>query len=151
MTISNSTQPGLAWWKRLIERFRQQEKGQSLVEFAMVLPIMLVLMFALVDFGRAFHTWLVVTNAAREGARAGAVQHDAGQIQSRIHDSMGSLDSSRLTITLNNVQGPRGEAVEVDLSYDFEFVTPLGPMVSAMSGGNVSAPDIGGSSSMRLE
>jgi Flp pilus assembly protein TadG len=137
--------------RRLFFRTRTNESGQTLVEFSLILPFMLVLIFALVDFGRAFHTWLVVTNAAREGARAAATQKDMNQIQTRINDSLGSLDSSKLTITLTNVQGTRGEPIEVDLAYDFEFVTPLGGMASVLSGGNVGAPTINGHSSMRLE
>ncbi|MCH8921013.1 MAG: pilus assembly protein, partial [Chloroflexi bacterium] len=50
---------------------RNGEKGQSLVEFAMVIPIFLILVFAIVDFGMGFHAWITVTNAAREGARIG--------------------------------------------------------------------------------
>ena len=59
-----------------MRRFRETEAGQSLVEFTMILPLFLVLLFGMVDFGRAFYTWLLVTNAAREGARIAAVQSD---------------------------------------------------------------------------
>lgn len=136
---------------RLFRRSQDTERGQTLVEFALILPIMLLLIFALVDFGRAFHTWLVVTNSAREGARVGAVQGDTGEIQSRINDSMASLDTSRLSITLTNAEGDRGDQVEVDLVYDFEFVTPIGGLVSIVSGGTMSSPDISAHASMRLE
>ena len=61
-----------AWSRRLPKWFRESERGQSLVEFTMILPILLILLFALVDFGRAFYTWMLVTNAAREGARQDA-------------------------------------------------------------------------------
>jgi hypothetical protein len=44
--------------------------GQSLVEMAMVLPVLAFLTFGLVDFGRAYYFQVAVTNAAREGARA---------------------------------------------------------------------------------
>ena len=145
----------IARCKRVItwpfRRLRQTEAGQSLVEFSLVLPLMLIMLFALVDFGRAFHTWLMVTNAAREGARAAATQQDVGQIQTRINDSMQGLDTSRLQITVNNVQGPRGDVVEVDLAYDFNFVTPIGGMMTFLSGGAISAPTISSHSSMRLE
>jgi Flp pilus assembly protein TadG len=144
MNHPEQARPKLPLWKRPFFRVRTTESGQTLVEFSMVLPIMLVLIFALVDFGRAFHTWLVVTNAAREGARTAAVQ-------TRITESAASLDTSRLTITASNIQGARGETVEIDLAYDFEFVTPLGGLLSVISGGNLSAPAITGQSSMRLE
>lgn len=131
--------------------FRESATGQSLAEFALVLPLMLVLLFALVDFGRAFHAWLLVTNAAREGARAGATQQDDAQIRTRVNDSIDGLDSARLNIALTNVQGPRGETIEVDLAYDFEFVTPIGGLMSVVSAGTLDAPTISSHSSMRLE
>ncbi len=112
--------------------------------------MMLILMFGIVDFGRAFHTWLTVTNAAREGARVGATQVPAATITTRISDAMGPLGTTRLTTTLGNVQGPRGQAVTVDLTYNFSFATPIGPLVSLI-GGSLSTPAITAHSSMRLE
>ncbi len=130
--------------------WRKTETGQTLVEFALVLPMLLILMFGIVDFGRAFYTWLTVTNAAREGARVGATQMDTSTINTRISDAMGPLGTSDLVITLGNVQGPRGEPITVDLVYDFDFVTPIGPLV-ALAGGSLSTPTISGHASMRLE
>lgn len=128
-----------------------REAGQTLVEFALILPIMLLLIFALVDFGRGFYTWLILTNGAREGARVGATQQDYNAIVTRIQEATGTLDQDRLTITLTNVQGPRGEPIEVDLEYDFEFVTPIGGILNIVSGGNLDAPTITAHASMRLE
>jgi Flp pilus assembly protein TadG len=127
------------------------ERGQTLVEFSMILPLMLVLLFALVDFGRGFHTWLVVTNAAREGARVAATQKDYATIQTRIYDSLGSLDPADLDIDPTNVQGARGEAVEIDLTYEFEYVTPIGGIINFMTGGSLDTPVISSHASMRLE
>jgi len=127
------------------------ERGQALVEFAMVMPIMLLLLFALVDFGRAFYSWLLITNAAREGARVAATQSPLTDVQTRIYGAASALDSSAITITTTNVQGPRGESVEVDLTYDFSFVTPIGNIVSLLGGGALATPAINGHSSMRLE
>ena len=53
-----------------------KKRGQSLVEMALVLPILLLLVAAIADFGRAFNSYIVITNAAREGARfAARVDH----------------------------------------------------------------------------
>lgn len=49
-----------------LKNFRQ--KGQSLVEFALVLPLLLMLVLGAIDFGRLFYTKIIITNAAREGA-----------------------------------------------------------------------------------
>lgn len=139
--------------RRIRNRARdgKQELGQTLVEFSLILPVMLLMLFALVDFGRAFHTWLLVTNAAREGARVAATQKDYSTIQTRIYDSLGSLDPAKLDITPTNVQGVRGDPVEIDLVYEFEFVTPIGGIVNIISGGNLDTPTIESHASMRLE
>ncbi|MEX0781453.1 MAG: TadE/TadG family type IV pilus assembly protein [Dehalococcoidia bacterium] len=143
------------WWTR----WRETDAGQTLVEFSLILPLMLVLLFALVDFGRGFYTWLIVTNAAREGARAGATQMDVPSIEAKIYDSFCSdyaggdcgLDETLLSIAVANAQGPRGEAIEVDLSYDFEFVTPMGDILVLLGGSAIANPTITAHSSMRLE
>jgi Flp pilus assembly protein TadG len=46
----------------------QHPRGQSLIEFALLLPLLLVLIVSAIEFGRLFHTKIVITNAAREGA-----------------------------------------------------------------------------------
>ena len=50
----------------------RSERGQSLVELALVLPLLILLLAGMVDFGRAFSNYIVITNAAREGARMAA-------------------------------------------------------------------------------
>lgn len=137
--------------RAFFRRIRETDAGQALVEFALVLPVMLLMLFALVDFGRGFYSWLIVTNAAREGARVGATQKPLTDIQQRITDSAAGIDTSDLTITVTNVQGPRGQPIVVDLSYDFTFVTPIGNILNLMSGGTLNAPTITSTASMRLE
>lgn len=143
---------------RLARRLRQNEKGQALVEFTMILPLFLLLLFAMVDFGRAFYTWLVVTNAAREGARIAAVQSDDATINGRIYQSFCSnypssctLDPAKLSISKTNVQGSRGTPVKIDLTYNFQYATPIGAVLNFMSGGSIATPVIKAHTSMRLE
>jgi Flp pilus assembly protein TadG len=54
-------------------RFIRDARGQSLVEFALILPMMLVVMFMITEFGRALYTYNVLASAARAGARAAVV------------------------------------------------------------------------------
>ena len=56
----------------------RSSKGQSLIEFALILPFLLVLIGGVVDFGLSLFVGHVIQNAAREGARAGAVLHPEG-------------------------------------------------------------------------
>lgn len=145
---------------RCLRNWRETEAGQSLVEFAFILPAFLLLLFAMVDFGRGFYSWLVVTQAAREGARAAAVQLDNNGINAKIYGSFCStgappsgcaLDTSKLTITKTNVQGARGSQATVQVRYTFSYVTPIGGIVRLVSGGSLTAPTISSTASMRLE
>lgn len=65
---------------RLVTRMRS-ERGAELVEFAFVLPLLLLLGLGICDFGMLFQRYEIVTNAAREGARAGAVGLTQQQIE----------------------------------------------------------------------
>ncbi len=134
-------------------RFRQSEAGQSLVEFTLVLPLLLVMLFAIVDFGRAFYTDSILTNAAREGARMAAVQGDSNQINSAVTNAMGGLTttSPTLTKTYTNVQAAKGSTATVQLQYKFTYVTPISPLLSLIGGSSIANPTLTSTSSMRLE
>jgi Flp pilus assembly protein TadG len=57
----------------------RDERGQTFTELAMVLPILIVLVLAIAQFGVAFNNYLTLTDAARAAARKGAVSRDAGR------------------------------------------------------------------------
>ena len=54
---------------------KKSTKGQSLVEFALILPLFMLIVLGIFDFGRAIYAYSALHNAAREGARYGAVHH----------------------------------------------------------------------------
>lgn len=141
----------------MLKRFRRArggggERGQSLAEFALVLPIFLILIFAIVDFGMGFHSWITVTNSAREGARLGAVRADAPSIEQRVRDTADTLDQAQLTVSVTNAQGDPGESVVVDVDYQYDLITPLAGVVSFLTGDTIG-PTLTFSSTadMRLE
>ncbi len=140
----------LAIIKRISGRRGKGEGGQSLVEFAFVLPIFLLVLFAIIDFGMAFHAWIAVTNSAREGGRLGAV-HPAldeegspcfGQgslaqcIKDRVRDTAGNIGDD-LSVTVTNADGLPGESVVVDVSYEYSLITPMAGIVDMISGGGI--------------
>jgi len=139
-------------FKRLNRKDSRGERGQGMVEFVLVLPIFLLLLFAIIDFGMGFHAWLTVTNSAREGARLGAVRGTQAQIVTRVQDTSDSLDQSNMTITVTNAQGTPGSSVIVDVDYDYTLITPLDNILGIISGGSVG-PSVTFSSTadMRLE
>jgi hypothetical protein len=62
---------------RNLHRHRDNgSRGQELVEFAIMLPLLLLIVFGMLDLGRLFHALITVTNAAREGARYGTIFPD---------------------------------------------------------------------------
>ena len=63
-------------------RFRGR-KGQSLVEFALILPVLLLVLFGVFDFGRAIYAYNAVSNSAREGGRTAVVNQTASEIRDR--------------------------------------------------------------------
>jgi len=69
----------------------KSESGQALVEFALILPIVVLLLFGIVEFGRIFHSYLVVTSSAREGARKAAVTQNIAAIEAVIASASASL------------------------------------------------------------
>ena len=56
------------WFRKKFHRIPKNLRAQSVIEFALTLPLILVLVLGMVDFGRIFFTKMILTNAAREGA-----------------------------------------------------------------------------------
>lgn len=101
------------------------DKGQSIVEFAMVVPMLVLILFGILECGRMFNCWLVAENAAREGARLGAVQASAADITTRVRAVSPTLETARTTVEVINAQGAPGTSVTVRVRYSFQFVVPL--------------------------
>lgn len=137
--------------RRALSKLRSTEAGQTLVEFTLVLPMLLILLFAIVDFGRAFYAWNIVTNGAREGARAAAVQGSTSDVNTAVTNATSGLDQTLVTKTYSNVQGPRGETVTVTVNYAYSYVTPLSPLLSLLGGSSLATPTISSTAQMRLE
>jgi len=62
----------------MTRRSRRSSRGQGLVEFALILPVLILIFMGIVDFGRAIYAYNSVSNAAREGARVGIVDQGTG-------------------------------------------------------------------------
>ncbi len=65
---------------------RRSQRGVALVEFAIVLPFLIVLLFSVWELGRIFDAWLVVTNGAREGARYAVATSDDAVVRTKVED-----------------------------------------------------------------
>ncbi len=105
----------------------RKQRGQAAVEFALLLPVLALLALGLVDLGRAFYFQETITNAAREGARYGALTKDVttGQIQAAALGEVGSLSGVSATAWLKEDAVIMGKYVEVKTDYNFTLITPL--------------------------
>ncbi len=131
-------------------RRRRGEWGQSLVEFALVLPLFLVLLLGTIDFGWALRAYITATNAAREGARLGVTGASAADITLRTEERANGL--SPLTITVDGAAGQSGSSVTVRVTYDYDYITPIGGLLSGLSMGTLPDPlPMSTKTTMRLE
>lgn len=99
-----------------------EKRGQALVEFALVVPLVLLLALGIVEFGRAWNAHQVLTDAAREAARTAVVDDDRVTedsvilvVRHALHRA--SLDADRAEITVSGWRGGRGTPATVDIAY----------------------------------
>ncbi len=101
---------------------RKGTKGQSLVEFALVVPILLVLLIGIAEFGRAWMTRNIMTGAAREAVRIAAVRNGSGTTDNtwrgRADEVLTSAGITGATVALAD-SGAAFGTVTVTVTYDF--------------------------------
>jgi Flp pilus assembly protein TadG len=104
------------------------------VEFALVLPLVLIVTLALVQVGLFVRDRQLVEAAARAGARAAAIQADPAEVRSAALTAAPGLDPARTSITIAR-SGSRGDPVEVRVTYRDPARVPL---VGWLTGGGVT-------------
>jgi Flp pilus assembly protein TadG len=87
-----------------LNRLRRKEDGQALVEFAFVVPVLLLLVLGIIQFGILFNNYITLTDAVRAGARQAAVSRmlpNPTQVTTdRVRRSAAGLDSNKLTVSV---------------------------------------------------
>ncbi len=100
------------------------ERGTALIEFTLILPLLLVMTVAVVDFGRAFFVKNVVSQAAREGVRLRAVSSsaDSALVRDRV---LQVANASNVTVTSLSITGPdASRQVAVTVTAEFNWIFP---------------------------
>ena len=126
-----------------LRKFGTSDRAAAMVEFAIVLPVLLLIVFGIVDFGRALYTLNDLTAAAREGARKAAVQlpdPTTAAVQTTIKSTVkayviafggDSLTDSGITVTFNpSAATATLQSITVTIvNYPFKPITPLAGMI----------------------
>ena len=141
--------------RRLLHRIRR-EQGTALIETAFVLPIMLLVCVGILEFGRAYQTWQVVTNASREGARVAILpEYPDTSVTARVRTYLknGGLPASIVddttktkvlitatTIPVDAAGTVTASAARIVVEYPFEFMVlqPVAQLV--VNGSTAGAP-----------
>jgi Flp pilus assembly protein TadG len=125
--------------------------GQSLVEFAIILTVILLLILGSIDLGRGIYAFSVIQNAAREGARYGSVNPNQSGIIAAARRLAHGLDTSMMTVHPPNFIDIDSDSdydlVQVNVTYTF---SPVTPMLAQLLGGG-SGITLTSSSQMVLE
>lgn len=138
------------------EMILKRQNGAAAVEFAIILPILIVLVFGIIEFGLALYDKAVITNASREGARAGIVfkvpaVSDAeitAVIDSYCQNNLvtfGAVTDATTTITREGASAS-GDNLTVTVAYTYDYLLLPG-FISSLTGGlNMNATTV-----MRME
>lgn len=122
----------------------RSEKGAAAVEMALILPVLILLLLGIMEFGRAFNTQVTLTNAARESVRVMSIAKNAQDSRASAISAAGTLSpgltSSNIAIAIPGSTStdpcPAGSTATVTLSYSLNSLTGIaGPF--AMTGKGV--------------
>jgi Flp pilus assembly protein TadG len=126
----------------LHRKLREDSRGQALVEFALVVPILMLLLLGIVDFARAWNVYEVLTDAAREGARVIVVDNGLSNDDAIIRIQEAGARAG-ITIAATDVQitetdlttGSKATTVRIEYQHRLQFV---GALMSLVGDGNIT-------------
>jgi Flp pilus assembly protein TadG len=111
----------------------RNQQGQTMTEFALVLPVLALLLFAVIQFGIVFNNYVTLTDATRAGARKAAVSRQtsdpAGVTETAVRDSASGLKSSDLAVTVTSTWAASSD-VSVTATYPYS-ISLLGLVVKS--------------------
>lgn len=106
---------------------RKAERGQSMIEVAIAIPLLILIVAGILDLGRAYFTYIALSDAAAEGAAYAAIHpQDTAQIIERTVDSSGGLVVLEPDMVSVGYAGlSAGSPVTVAVRYDYDLLTPI--------------------------
>jgi len=129
----------------LIKRLRKSDAGSEIIEMTIVLPLLLALLFGIVEFGFLFQRYVFLTNAAAEGARVASLPgYTQADVQARVaaYAAASNITGVSATSVASPIPAPGGtwpgSQVTVTYVYNYQFI---GPIATLLSGGSL-APSV---------
>ena len=105
----------------------EKHPGQSLIELALILPVLMFILVGIVDFGSVFNAYIIITNVAREGARYGAMHPNKDDIKDYVtNEAAGSgisIEDDDIEVEFPNDTSEPGNPIRVTVTYDFPLIT----------------------------
>lgn len=105
----------------------KNQKGQALVEFAIILPILILILMAIMEFGIMLNCYLTIHNSAREGARIAIIGATDAQIRDVIISTSPTLNVNDLSINITPSEGSRksGDTLQISVDYNYHMISPV--------------------------
>lgn len=102
-------------------------RGQSLVETAIILPIIILIVMGIIEFGLIFNSYIIIANASREGARKAALGGTDSEIVQVVENMTTTLKLSNMNISVSPSFNSRkhGTQVKVEVVYRAGLITPV--------------------------
>lgn len=119
----------------LIRRLRKSEMGQAMVEFALCLPLVLMILSAVIDFGWVFMHELTLSTAVREGARTAVTSVSDGSYADKAREKVRSTasvcnnGSLSVTVSATNPSHPSDGDIQVSATYEVQMLTPMAKLI----------------------
>ena len=110
---------------RNIRAILKRKHGQAIVEFALILPVFILILLGIMEFGLVFHQYLIVTAASREGARVAALGGTDAETVTMVKASAASINTGQLTTTITPAARVKGQTVSVQVTNPVTIRAPV--------------------------
>lgn len=119
-----------------LRRYLSSRKGQSAVELALILPVLVLLLVGLLQVGLIMEDFLQLQTATEEGARAAMLGESDAQIAQAVDQSAPRLDPNSLTVTVTPTSADRTPGTEVTVTTDYPITIDI-PLLQSLLGSGI--------------
>jgi Flp pilus assembly protein TadG len=110
-----------------MSRLKRDDRGAVMVEFAIILPVLLLILLGIIEFGRAYNAQVSIQAAAREGARELALRHSSTAVENATRDGAPSVTIDSIAPAPCPATGDGKAKVTITESFSF-LALPFGPI-----------------------